>query len=134
VETLGGGAWGLYLCLWIRELDPKAKSIFWWSACIFLSLIGELFDVAHLESRLGSYPGDAISLCEVAVFIVSVFVIRNELQEHYNKREPIGLHLGLLMTLFFSFLYFQYHLFEVAKFKKRQAAGVVENVGRTLLS
>jgi len=30
-------------------------------------------------------------------------------------------------------LYFQYHLYDIAQFKKRQAEGLIENAGRTLI-
>jgi len=48
------------------------------------------------------------------------FVIRAELLKHYNEREPAGLKLGLFMTFFFSYLYFQYHLYKIALAKKQQ--------------
>jgi hypothetical protein len=50
---------------------------------------------------------------------VTIYSIRNELQTHYNRIEPIGLQLGGIMTFFFSFLYFQYHLYKIAQLKQR---------------
>jgi hypothetical protein len=38
------------------------------------------------------------------------------------------------MTLFFSFLYFQYHLYDIVQFKQRQAQGIVSTSGHNLLS
>jgi hypothetical protein len=63
---------------------------------------------------------------------VVIFSIRDELQKHYNEREPIGLHLGGVLTFFFSYIYFQYHLHEIAQFKKRQTEGVLSGTSRTL--
>ena len=57
-----------------------------------------------------------ISLC---TWIVTIYVIRAELHIHYNVREPIGLYLSGVMTLFFSFLYFQYHLYKIAQLREK---------------
>ena len=61
--------------------------------------------------------------------IVTIFLIRSDLERHYNEREPYGLQLNGLMTFFFSFLYFQYHLCDIAK---RRRADHAANSGRTL--
>jgi hypothetical protein len=89
--------WPIYLCLWIRKIEPRSLSLYWALAS---------FATGFLFSWL--------------LWIVVVFEIREELQDHYNKREPIGLRLNLVLTTLFSFVYFQYHLRRIALEKMRQ--------------
>jgi hypothetical protein len=88
--------WPIYLCIWIRKIDHRSLSLYWALAS---------FATGFLFSWL--------------LWIVVIFEIREELLEHYNTREPIGLKLNLFMTLFFSFVYFQYHLNRIGREKTR---------------
>ena len=95
-------AWPIYLCIWIRKIDQRSLSLYWALAS---------FATGFLFSWL--------------LWIVVIFEIREELLEHYNTREPIGLRLNLVMTLLFSFVYFQYHLNRITREKDRQPEEVV---------
>jgi hypothetical protein len=48
---------------------------------------------------------------------VVIFELREELLEHYNRREPIGLRLNWLLTALFSFFYIQYELNKISREK-----------------
>jgi hypothetical protein len=95
-------AWPIYLCIWIRKIDDRSLSLYWALAS---------FATGFLFSWL--------------LWIVVIFEIREELLDHYNRREPIGLRLNLIMTVLFSFVYFQYHLNRIGKEK---AAGALEPI------
>lgn len=95
-------AWPIYLCLWIRKIDIRSLSLYWALAS---------FATGFLFSWL--------------LWIVVIFEIREELLEHYNRREPIGLRLNLVMTLLFSFVYFQYHLNRITKEKTQLSVELV---------
>jgi len=95
-------AWPIYLCLWIRKVEPGSLSIYWALAS---------FATGFLFSWL--------------LWLVVIFEIREELLEHYNRREPIGLKLNLLLTLLFSFVYFQYHLRRIAQAKSQYVEPIV---------
>jgi hypothetical protein len=103
-------AWPIYLCLWIRKIDHRSLSLYWALAS---------FATGFLFSWL--------------LWIVVVFEIREELLEHYNTREPVGLRLNLVMTLLFSFVYFQYHLNRISKEKNRLGEEVVVGARRSAL-
>jgi hypothetical protein len=90
-------AWPIYLCIWIRKIDQRSLSLYWALAS---------FATGFLFSWL--------------LWIVVIFEIREELVEHYNRREPIGLRLNLILTLLFSFVYFQYELNKIYRDKTRQ--------------
>jgi hypothetical protein len=126
-------AWIIYLCLWIRKLDPKSTSLpfaFILTAMEFVFVA--LFDVKN-PSSIFTWRIGGIWVVSCALWIGFVFLIRAELLKHYNEREPIGLKLGLVKTFFFSYFYFQYHLYKIALSKKRHAGGLIENPSGTLL-
>jgi hypothetical protein len=100
--------WPLYFCIWIRRIEPASLSLYWALAA---------FATGFLFSWL--------------LWIVVIFEIREELLEHYNRREPVGLRLNLVMTLLFSFVYFQYRLAGIAKDKEHEISRMVPNGDRT---
>lgn len=83
--------WPIYLSLWLRKIDPRSAALYW---CIASLATGFLFSWL--------------------LWVVVVFEVREDLLEHYNRREPIGLRLNLVLTALFSFSYFQYHLRRIA--------------------
>jgi hypothetical protein len=114
------GAWILYICFWLRKLNPKSRSLL----IAFLLLSTEqLFDlVVDMNDPASAFHGPMLVLFLTTLGIATwlKFEIRAELQEHYNHEEPAGLKLGPVMTFFFSYIYFQYHLCLIA-LRKRQA-------------
>jgi hypothetical protein len=102
VVNLVTAAWPIYLCVWIRKIDHRSSSLYWAIASL---VTGFLFSWL--------------------LWIVVIFEIREELLEHYNRREPIGLRLNWLLTLFFSFIYFQYALNKISRKKELIAEGLV---------
>ena len=132
LNSLVVDGWALYLCLWIRRLDPACKSAFWCDVYLvveiaFASLIIRQNPSQWIQSLI-VVLGTASGLLGIA----TIYLIRYDLQKHYNEREPIGLYLGPVKTFFFSFLYFQSKLYEIAQFKERQAMGISEDPSRTL--
>ena len=87
-------AWPIYLCLWVRKIDQKSSSLYWAVASL---VTGFLFSWL--------------------LWIVVIFELREELLEHYNRREKIGLRLNWILTSLFSFFYFQYELNKIYKEK-----------------
>jgi hypothetical protein len=127
------GAWIFYLCSWIRRLDPNSKSLAWALASIGMQFVLDGLDLIQDPSLALNWVICGLWVTSLVLDFVVIFEIRAELQTHYNEREPIGLHLSGALTFFFSYLYFQYHFYEIAQFKKRQAEGSIENAGRALI-
>jgi hypothetical protein len=119
VVNLAFDAWVIYICLWIRKLEPAAMSIFFCAAYIALQLVFTVPYGPQPMSQSLTIFGGILALLAVVIWIVTIFVIRAELHYHYNEREPIGLYLSGAMTFFFSFLYFQYHLYKIAELRER---------------
>jgi hypothetical protein len=86
--------WPIYLCLWVRKIDQRSSSLYWAIASL---VTGFLFSWL--------------------LWIVVIFELREELLEHYNRREPIGLRLYWLLTALFSFFYIQYELNKISREK-----------------
>jgi len=120
--------WVLYLCLWLRRLSQASRALYWALA----SIAGDLFltffpDNSGHPSWLYAAALGAAALLVFALPFVTIFVIRAELLRHYNQREPIGLKLNPILTLVLSYIYFQYHLFDIAQHKNRNAQNIIEN-------
>jgi hypothetical protein len=98
-------AWPTYLCIWIRKLNPRASSLYWAIASIVTGY-GFLF-----SWLLG---------------VVVIFELREELLDHYNGREPMGLRLNWLLTIIGSVVYFQFALNKITR--RKEAADEVVGV------
>jgi|SRR5580658_1302047 hypothetical protein len=119
VAVLAFDAWAVYLCLWLRKLNPEFMSIFWCSAFIALQIA---FTVPGAPIPLNSgitIFAVSLALLALILWIVTIYLIRAEIHFHYNVSEPVGLYLSGVMTFFFSFIYFQYHLYNIAQLKQR---------------
>lgn len=90
-------AWPLYLCIWVRKIDARSSSLYW--------------AIASLVTGVGF-------LFSWLLWIVVIFELREELLEHYNRREPMHLRLNFILTILFSFVYFQYALNKISKEKE----------------
>lgn len=115
--------WAIYLCLWMRRLNPAARSFYWALPCPFLDL--GAVAVALLAGNVDSgsvlmIPISVLKACAGILMIVSAFKLRGELQWHYNVVENRGLVLDGVMTFFFTYLYIQYHLADIAEQRIRE--------------
>jgi hypothetical protein len=63
------------------------------------------------------FAAGILTLAGCWLSIVTICLICAELHIHSNAREPIGVHLSRIMTLF-SFLSFRYHLCNIARLKE----------------
>jgi hypothetical protein len=114
------GGWALFVCIWIRRIDPNAKSIFWILGGIVTSLMESAIPTPFEPSLLLVWAEFSLAFLSAVCFIVCTFVVRSELERHYNEREDFGLRLGPFMTFFFGFLYFQFHLFDIAEQREKE--------------
>ncbi len=90
-------AWPTYLCIWIRKIESRSSSLYWAIASLVIG-------VGFLFSWL--------------LWFVVIFELREEMLDHYNRREPMNLRLNWFLTLFFSFVYFQFALNRITREKE----------------
>jgi hypothetical protein len=118
IANLLGALWCVYIGVWLRRLDSNSKALYWIVAYTFLNLP---YDVVALRVSLEtSWFLTWTAFVIYGLYIVGTYVVRAELEKHYNQREDFGLSLGPIMTFFFSYIYFQYHLRDIAEYRKYQ--------------
>ena len=133
LNSLVVDAWAFYLCLWIRQLDPDARCIFWCDAYLVVELTCAALTIQQHSTPTVTLIWGILAMASTILGIATIFLIRADLEKHYNEREPIGLHLSGGLTFFLSFLYFQSQLYPIAQLKKRQSEELAASTGRTLL-
>jgi len=114
-------AWAIYICLWIRRLNPRAQSLYWVLGALASEVIGAVFESPLQDFEWTDFVSLLSYLCAAVCWIVCIYAVRSELVRHYNQHEQFCLVLGPVMTFFFSFLYFQYHLYDIAVQKQKEA-------------
>jgi hypothetical protein len=119
VANLAFDGWVIYLCLWLRKLNPEFMSIFWCSAFIVLQLAFSIPGAPIPRDSGFTIFAVSLALFDLVLWLVTIYLIRAELHFHYNVSEPVGLYLNGVMTFFLSFLYFQYHLYKIAELRRR---------------
>jgi hypothetical protein len=62
--------------------------------------------------------GGLLILAGIVLAYVAVFKVRAAMEEYYNTKENIALSLSGAMTFFFSYIYLQYHVNRIARWKK----------------
>jgi hypothetical protein len=123
--------WVFYLCNWIRTLDPEAKSPFWCDVYVVVELVCAALVTMKHPGQIAQVIAVLLGLASGILAIATVFVIKSDLEHHYNDREHAGLVLSGVTTFFFSFLYFQYHLYDIANRRKRVAEAMGANAYTT---
>ncbi|MGD0890795.1 MAG: hypothetical protein ABR923_04615 [Terracidiphilus sp.] len=133
VASLVFAPWIMYLCIWLLRLDSKSKCVVWCDAYIVVKLTCAWLSIQPHSSLTNQLLTDVFAIASAILGIVTLFSIRANLLNHYNKREPIGIDLGPVMTFFFSYLYIQSQLYPIAQLKKRQAGSLTTTAGQTPL-
>jgi hypothetical protein len=105
--------WAFYLAIWARKLDGNNKHI----VLVAMYPAGFVAGVVASMNHIEALPGILIFAGAIA-YIVGVFSIKSAMEDYYNGRENIGLSLSGGMTFFFSTVYLQYHINQIAKMKK----------------
>jgi len=108
--------WALYLANWSRKLDGESKTL------VLIAMYPAGFIAAVLAATNG---GQAISgllrFAGIIAYIIGIFGIKSAMEGYYNSAERYGLSLSGGMTFFFSTIYLQYHINQIAKWKKAAA-------------
>jgi hypothetical protein len=125
LKSLFFDAWVFYLCLWIRKLDPESLSPFWCDVYVVVELAYAAVDFWQHPSPQIEWIASGLGFASFGLGIATIFLIRTDLLKHYNEREDFTLSLGPVMTFFFSFIYFQYHLYDIAEQKLRERSSIV---------
>jgi hypothetical protein len=122
---LFGMVWMFVQAAWMRKVNPKSKALTYYIVLIVLYVITIVAEIASMVAARNGNPSTALTLlyglCGIAnlvVFLIAVFTMRSEMEEHFNGPEPIGLSLSGVMTFFFNVYYFQYHFTRINELKQ----------------
>jgi hypothetical protein len=108
--------WALYLANWARKLDGENKPLVM-IAMYPAGMIAGFIAVANRQAAIGGL----LFLAGFITYIIGIFGIKATMESYYNSVERYGLSLSGGMTFFFSTVYFQYHINQIAKWKKAVA-------------
>jgi hypothetical protein len=122
IPSIAFKTWAIYLCLWIRALNPKSISIYWVFGSLLCDLVAIGFYLQPDRLPMVTLSVAWLLLVGAGTSIACIYIIRHELLQHYNTVEPVGLDLSPVITFFFSYIYFQYHLTDIAETKRRETS------------
>jgi len=109
---LFNGIWALIQANWARRLIRNNKPLV--LVAMYPAGMVTIFIMAAL--RIPLVP--LVNLITAIVYLIGIFSIRSAMEEYYNSTENIGLQLSGVMTFFFSTVYIQYHINQIARWKK----------------
>jgi hypothetical protein len=122
--------WMLVQAAWMRKVNPNSKALLYYIAAIVIYII---YIFARVELLLAARNGGSTAtftavsalagIAYLVLFLVAIFTMRSDLEEHFNGPEPIGLSLSGVMTFFFNVFYFQHHLTRINELKRQARYG-----------
>lgn len=121
--------WTMVLANWARKLDGNNNTLI--LVAMYPAGFVSAFMAGAFMGATGSspdwLPGLAIALIlgGVIAYIVGVFKIKAAMETYYNSTEKYGLKLSGVMTFFFSTVYLQYKVNELAEWKRKSAPGIL---------
>lgn len=114
--------WAIVQANWARKLDGNNNTMILVAMypASFLSIffIGLTGIFAGTRPEIMGFAVIVLVLIGIISYIIGIFKIKAAMEEYYNSTENIGLKLSGVMTFFFSTVYLQYHVNDIAKLKK----------------
>jgi hypothetical protein len=113
-------AWLIVEAAWIRKIKPESKGLAMALVSLSSQVVKWVVDVIMAFASPGHpFPiGILFFLSCVGFYLVAVFMMSSDLEDHYNSAEPINLRLNGAMVFFFAVFYFQHHFSRISAWKK----------------
>lgn len=109
--------WMFVQANWVRRIDPASNALKLMVVYLVLVIAGQAVADSNPEDSVSAVGGSLLVLAGSVASIFAFFSMRRSMLAHYGQREPIGLRLSAVMTLFFNVLYFQHHMTRIARWK-----------------
>ncbi|HZU34109.1 MAG TPA: DUF4339 domain-containing protein [Candidatus Angelobacter sp.] len=121
--------WLIIEAAYVKKIKPESKGLLFIILAIasgfFGGFMGGLLNTMHRAA--GPNPlGGILSIGSIVLYLIAVFQMKSDLEDYYNRVEPIHLQLSGVMTFFFAVYYFQHHFSRIAQWKK---TGVLQPQG-----
>jgi len=113
--------WTLVLANWARKLSGNNNIlvlIAMYPAGIIAGYMGRTIQ------GTGIVIGPLLILGGLVAYLIGIFKIKGAMEDYYNSKEKMGLTMSGVMTFFFSTVYLQYKVNEIAKWKKSGAQSI----------
>jgi len=111
--------WALVQANWARKLcgsNTPLVLVAMYPAGMISGLVA--FAISGGQQGIEAIAGLLI-IAGFVFYVVGIFSIKSAMEGYYNSTENIGMQLSPVMTFFFGIVYFQYHVNDLARWKKR---------------
>lgn len=117
--------WDIVEAAWMRRVAGRSAALVLYVvvAILYVLRLPQAWHIVEYNAFNGPLVavtplGEGIGLAGLALAIAARFVFRNELLQHFNGPEPLGLRLNAFWTLLFGGLYFQFHFNRINERKR----------------
>jgi hypothetical protein len=117
--------WDIVEAAWMRRVSERsaALALYVVVAILYVLRLPQAWHIVSYNAFNGPLVvttplGEGVGLAGLALAIAARFVFRNELLQHFNGPEPLGLRLNAFWTLLFGGLYFQFHFNRINEQKR----------------
>jgi len=116
--------WNLILASWVKKVAPHSKAIILYIIAYVLLLgnvgssVGNVMAAMRHQVIHPNYLASLVGLAAWVVKLVARFMMRDDLERHFNGPEPLRIRINPILTFFFGGVYFQYKLNQVNEIKQ----------------
>ena len=117
-------AWNFVIATWAKRVQPASKALMYYIIGSILALAnfggsyGILISLGHHQHPHHNIVGSLIGIASWVIRLIARFMLREDIEQHFNGPEPLGIRLSAVMTFFFGGIYFQYKLNQINDLKQ----------------
>jgi hypothetical protein len=113
-------AWLIVEAAFVKKLKSESKGLLFIILATAVLIGGGFINGVITAMNHGERNpfGSLITIAGFVLYMVGVFQMKSDLEDHYNSTEPIHLRLNGAMVFFFNVYYFQHHFSRIAQWKK----------------
>jgi hypothetical protein len=116
--------WNFVIATWAKRVQPASKALMYYVIGTVLVLVnfggsyGVLIAIGHHQHPHHNVFSSLIGIASWVVRLIARFILREDIEQHFNGPEPLGVRLSGVLTFFFGGIYFQYKLNQVNDLKQ----------------
>ncbi|HEY6414293.1 MAG TPA: DUF4339 domain-containing protein [Edaphobacter sp.] len=116
--------WNFVIASWAKRVQPASKALVYYiigAVLIFINFggsYGVFMAIGHHHHPHQSVFSSIVGIASWVVRLIARFTLRDDIEQHFNGPEPLGIRLSAVLTFFFGGIYFQYKLNEINNLKQ----------------
>lgn len=116
--------WNLVIATWAKRVQPASKALMYYiigTVLIFINFGGSygiFIALGHHQHPHHHVFSSLIGIASWVVRLIARFLLREDIEQHFNGPEPLGVRLSGVLTFFFGGIYFQYKLNQINDLKQ----------------